>query len=432
MSQASKVLKQIASGEEYKALVEAIEKADYQAIASSYVQVKGRLQAGEKEIVEKIQTLPRLNKDEDSQKFRSAFQLRVQTTLPKWYDLNQELQKQKVMEGVVSGFGSKGDPLVRTPEGRIVVVTGATPKEGDKIRFRVVAEGKNADFGEACELTADLFYSIINRGEREEIMKSLVTVEERLRRPVVVDEEALAELGDLLQRLEKARELTARLEQKEKERILGRILAYRKRLLEGTIIKLAFELLSRGEEREIRESLAGNEEEIARALSAPGLFRQEAHKALKTELFSGEKIKGYDEALQKLESNIDSMRAALELEEFKAGMGEFQSAGKRYMDKMDMFFDRLFVRARQTATSIAEGSQQNIEEIKSAVSNSFSGEAACSELRRVFRNAEEFVALRAALVTLRTKLGNSEAALAEAALKPYLRQKINLAFGERN
>ncbi len=72
MSQTTKTLKKLASGEEYKALVAAIEQGDCEATSKAYLEIERLLQEAQKEIREKIASLPRQNKDVDSQKFQAA------------------------------------------------------------------------------------------------------------------------------------------------------------------------------------------------------------------------------------------------------------------------------------------------------------------------------------------------------------------------
>ncbi|MFH1381412.1 MAG: hypothetical protein ABIH70_00775 [Chloroflexota bacterium] len=431
MSQTKKVLKQIASSEEYQTLVTAIEKADYESIFNSYIQIAKQLEDAGKEINEKIQGLTRRNKEEDSQKFQSAFALRAESMIPRWYWLNTELKKQGITEGEVIGLGSKGDPLARTPEGRIVVIRGTALKEGDKVKFRVVATGEKIDFGRVFELTPQFLYFIFNQETHTKINDLLATIREQLNKyQGNTDQITPEELAQLLKQLAEIRELTDQLQSEEKERLSAILVAYRKRLFRDFIPRLAFELLSRTEENEIKESCLTDEERSA-ALSAHGLFRRDVFEAAKTGLFSGDKIKGYDEMLTKLESNLDSMNSALQFMEFKAAMEEMALPAKRYVEKMDRFFDRLSAKANQLSFTLAEDKVCNVEDITSAISGAFSGESLNIELRRTFRHAEEYFTLRGALVQLKTKLGDNGAAAAEATLRPYLHRKIELAFDKK-
>src|SRR4030042_34854 len=148
MSQTVKTLKKIASSEEYKALEAGVKELNPEAIAEAYNKISAIVEEAEKPILEQIQKLNRQNKDLDLQNFRSAFASRSKSVLPQWHWVNEQLLKQKVMEGRVIGKGTRGDPLVRSPEGRIVVIRdGPNLKEGDKVRFRVTSEGQKIDFG---------------------------------------------------------------------------------------------------------------------------------------------------------------------------------------------------------------------------------------------------------------------------------------------
>ena len=433
MSQAKKTLNKIASSEEYKALVAAIEQGDYETIFNSYVQISGLLEESEREIEEKIRGLPRRNRDEDRVKFQSAFTIRAQTTLPQWHWLDSELKKQGITEGEVIGFGGKGDPLARTKEGRVVVIRGAELKEGEKARFQVVAEGEKVDFGRVFEFSPDFFYFMLSRETRERVRNSLSSIREYLdNQPVGVDEDGLTQLSEILKEIEGVRELAPQLREEERDRIIGRVVAYRGRLLRDSGVKMAFEFFSREEERAIGEACQGDEKKKASALSAPGLFRYQAYQALKAELFAGEELKEYGEIVDKMEKALDSMNSALELMDFQAGIKGAHPSAKRYFEKMDRLFERLSRRARQVALAVAEDRICDKQDILSAIEQAFSFEALCSELRRVFRSPDEFFALRGALLELRAKLGDADGISAEAALKPYLRCVTALAFENRH
>lgn len=434
MSQATKILKKIASAEEYKALVTAIEKTDGESALTSYQQISQLLEETEKEVRDRIQSLTRKNKDDDYQKFRATFALRVATNLPQWHWLNSELKKQKIMEGAVFGRGTKGDPLVRTAEGRVVVIRGATLKEGDKVRFKVIVEGEKLDFGKVLELTPDLFYYILTRDTRERIENCFAAIRERLSKNFGgTDENSPGELTQLLRELENIRELTAKLGAEERERIMARVMAYRKSLLKASVTYLAFQFLSQQEEKELKESCPGDEQQLSIALSALGLFRYQTHKEIKAELFSGKKLKGYDEIVNNLENNLESMEAALKLLEFKTRVKEAYPLAQRYLQKMDRFFQGLDEKATQVALSLAGGNKLcSTEDIYAAVRDAFSSESLRSELRKAFRSSEEFFTLRGALLELRAKLGGAESTGAEAALRPYLQRVIALTFGERH
>ena len=426
MSQTSKLLKRIASSEEYRALEAAVKSIDPQAVFNSYTQISKLMEEAEVEVLEKMNNLPRRDKEPDLQKFRSAFDSRSRTMLPQWYGIEAEFKKRKIMSGKVSGMGSKGDPLVKTPEGRVVVITGATLKEGEKVRFIVVSEGEKIDFGRVFELTPDTFYSILTQDKRDEVRNSLssirVKVDGYLRKR---GENQASELSQLLKELEDFREFASQLTGEEKERNLAWVATQRKRLLRVSMAKLVFDFLSKQEEKEIEKLCQGDQQQIAKAMSAPGLLRYQAHLALKTQLLAGEKPKGYSEIVDKLQQDMGSMDSALKLIDFEAKIDEVYPAARRYLERVDRFFQRLAQKANQIADSLSESKEYEIQHV---IEEAFSGQVLSAELREVFRKPDEFFSLRRALAELRAKLGETESIPAEAALEPYLRQTLNVAL----
>jgi len=421
MSQTSKTIKKLAASEPYQALDAAVKENDYEIIVSSYIKISRLLEEAEKEIAEKIQSLSRQNKGEDCEKFRAAFAVRVQASLPQWYWVDSELRNRRVMEGEVFGLGSKGDPLVRTPEGKVVVIEGAKPEPGEKIRFRVVTEGEKLNFGRVFELNASSFYQILNEETREDIRKSLVSVREHIDSYLQdTDGRGISRLSELLKELEDVRELASNLQAEERARVTARLLDYRKRLLRTSLTGMALEFLSRQEEMGITESCGGDEATVALALTAPAVFRRQAHEAMKAELISGEKPVGYSETVGKLEESVDSMDSALALLDFKAKMEQASPTAERYLERIDRLFGRLVSRASEVAFRVAEGSVSDSADIEAAITDAFSGQALSAELHQVFRSPEEFFTLRTALVKLRVMLGKTESDSAEAAVKPYL------------
>jgi hypothetical protein len=125
------------------------------------------------------------------------------------------------------------------------------------------------------------------------------------------------------------------------------------------------------------------------------------------------------------------MDSALQFMEFKAGMEGLQPRAKLYVDKMDRFLRRLQEKARQFSFNLAEDRTSNVEEIMSRIKEAFSEKALGNELCRAFRTAGEFFDTRGAALELKAKLGDAQCLTAEAALKPYLRQKVERAFGEK-
>ncbi len=426
MSQASKVLKEIAAGPEYAALAEAMEKGDYDTIAKSYGQLNGIIEGRKKEILEKIDGLLRQNKDGDRQQFMNAFAVRVSTTLPQWHRLITLLQEQKIADGEVIGAGSKGDPMVRTADGKLTIISGLTAEKGSRVKFRVSREGEKVNFGQAVEFTPDFFYILLNQRVLVDIRDRFNAVDERLK--TVQGEMTPGLMNEILQELEKVRELDGGLRQDEKDKVNLRILNYRKRLLNEYGIKLALEFIERQETEEIKALCQGDGEKANNALAVPGLFRYQSHRAVKAELFDGKELKGYVEMLGRLE-NFDSMDGALKLMEFKSGFEEVEPAAREYLEKMDTMFERLHRKARTVVAGVAEGQGQSIEEIRRQIEAAFTGKGAGSEMRGVFRNPGEFFGLRESLIKLRTMLGNDASQAGESAIRPYLNHKITQAFG---
>ena len=433
MSQTKKALKKIASGEEYKTLVEAVEEANYEAISSSYRQILELLEEEKRKRRKQIESLPRKNKEETWQKFLSAFDLATKRILPLWHQINSELQKRKVMEGEVFGFGSKGDPLVKTPEGRIVVLRDSRLKEGERVRFKVVSEGEKIGFGKVFELTPDSLYFIFTQDVRERLRNSLNLAKDRFKACLEsLNEGQLPDLKEPLKGLEEVEKLASELHGEERERIIGQVLGYRKRLLKAAGTKLMFDLISQEEEKEIENFYQHEQEQKTKALSAPGLFRRHTFEAVKRELFIGDKLQRYSEVLKEMEERLDSMDSALELLEFKSRIKEAYPKAKRYLEKMDQLFDSLVKKTKQVTDSLAEKGVSEPEEIRSAIKDAFSEKTLLAEFRKVFRSAEEFFALRGALLELRKRVGNPDSSLSEAAIRPYLRLKVSQAFKDKD
>ncbi|MBM4400949.1 MAG: hypothetical protein FJ045_03255 [Crenarchaeota archaeon] len=424
MSQTSKLLKRIASSEEYRALEAGVKSIDPQAVFNSYTQISKLMEEAEAEALEKIKNLPRQDKEPDLQQFRSAFDSRSRTMIPQWYGIEAELKKRKIMNGKVSGVGSKGDPLVKTSEGRVVVIAGATLKEGEKVRFIVVSEGDKVDFGRVFELTPDTFYSILTQDKRDEVRNSFNSIKGKVDHYLRSrDANQVSELSQLLKELEGFREFASQLTGEEKERNLAWVTTQRKGLLKVSMPRLVFDFLSKQEGKEIEKQ--GDSQQIARAMSAPGLLRYQAHLALKTQLLGGEKPKGYSELVDKLQQDMGSMDSALKLMDFEAKIDEVYPAARRYLERMDRFFQRLAQKANQLADSLSESKDYEIQRVIEEV---FSGQALSAELKQVFRSPDEFFSLRRALAELRARLGDTESILAEAALESYLRQTMNVAI----
>jgi hypothetical protein len=95
---------------------------------------------------------------------------------------------------------------------------------------------------------------------------------------------------------------------------------------------------------------------------------------------------------------------------------------------MDILFDRLNRKARIVVASMAEDKIGTAEDIQSRIEAAFAGKGACSEIRGTFRSPTEFFALRESLAKLRAMLGNAESVNSEAAIRPYIADKIHQAF----
>lgn len=433
MSQTRRILKEIASTGEYEALVAAVEQADYEAMFGNYVRISERLSRGKRVIEESIENLPLQNKEERRDKFFRAFELATQRILPVWHQLHQQLHsglaERKIMEGEVFGFGRKGDPLVKTPEGVIVVLNGLKAEEGERVRFRVVQETETLSFGRVFELNPQFFYLLMTQEARQKIEDSLAVIGDRLETsPEPLNEVSLSELGELLHKLEDIGKLSSPFRAGERERIAAQVLRYRKGLLYGAGIRIMFEFISRQEEKDIDNFYQDGYEEKATALLAVGLFRRHTYEAAKGLLLS-DKPEGYEQVMSEMEDKIDSMDSAMKLLEFRSAVDDVYPRAKRYLGKMGGLFDRLAERAKRVTEALSQKGVADPEEIELAIKKAFSEETLFVELRKAFGSSKEFLSLRGALAELNRKLGNQESTSAEAAFRPYLRHKILQAFG---
>lgn len=407
-------------------MIKAIESADYEAIASNYQQLSKLIEEKKKYILEQIESLPRQNMEENRQQFLNAYSTRLDTTLPQWYRLNSLINEQKITEGDIIDTGSKGDPIVKTPEGKTVIISGIKAEKGTRIKYKITSQGAKVDFGRFIDMNADFFYTLLNQDALGNIQSSFNSVDAYLKTgPEKFTPEVLREL---LTNLETTREIANNLKLEEKERINGKVLAYRKILLTDYGIKLAIDFIAHKEENEIAELSNGDAQKLALALSSPGLFRRQTFQVLKNELFAGNKLRGYDEILSNMESNLDSMDVALKLMEFKTDVEELEPQVRAFLGKMDELFMRLNNKALNTIYAIAEDKVVNISEIQGKVENAFSELFLDAELKKVFRSPNEFFTLREALAKLRAALGNNNSLPSESAIKPYLKQKIKMAF----
>jgi len=427
MSQTKTVIKQVASGEYYQALIQASEAGDYDTICRSYVKITEHLEQGEKEILEKLQNLPRGIKEEDIRKLRTAFWLRAESTLPLWHNITLELKEHNITEGTVVGFGGKGDPLVKSTDGRIVFLNKAEVSEGDRVKFQITGESEKVSFGKIFEFTADSFYSVFTQDYRQKISDSLSLVNARLR-ALQDSSNGLSEVSDLLKELEEVKVLADKLQPEEKERIDSQVLSYRRRLLDRTCTKLMFDVISKEEEEEIGTYYQGDTQKVDEALSAPGLFRSDTFEDIKEQLFEGDEIRGYSDMLNQMEDKIDTMDSAMEVMQFKTKIEDAYPKAKRYLENMDNLFFGLMRRTKQVVTDLSNKNITESEQILTAIKDAFSPKVLAAELRRAFRSAEEFFSLRGAMVELKARFSKSSNE-AENTIKPYLRQKLEQIFG---
>lgn len=431
MSQVKKILKRIAVSDEYKNLVDAIEKGDCANILSSYEQVSNLIDKMEEEVKSGIEKLARRNKGEEYQKFQLAFAQRAITALPQWHWLSSELKKRNIMRGEVIDFGRKGDPLVKTAEGRVVVISGATLKKGEKIWFKVIAQGEKFDFGKVFELTPDLFYFILTQDTQEKIRNSFTSIQGLISKCLERREKIeLTELSGLLRQLEDIRNLVSesKLREEDKKEVISKVLEYRRKLLKAAIPKLAFQFLSQFEENAINELCSNNKQQVSKALSSLRLLCYETHNLIKAKLISNEWLKRYQEIVEKLEKNLNSMATVIKLLELKAEIKELYPLAEEYIQKMDRFFQNLSERAVTVSLTLAEDRVYDIENIYSVIKNTFSITQVCSELRKVFNSSEEFFTLRGALSKLIRKLEGTQDIWDDGILKPYINQIVTLAF----
>ncbi len=432
MSQTKRILKEIASSEDYQALATAMERVDYEAMFASYRRISQLLSEGKRKIEESLQNLPVQNRDEHRDKFLRAFELATERMLPLWHQLNSELIKKKVMEGEVFDFGKKGDPLVKRPEGTIVVLPGSKLEKGERVRFRVVQEAEKLNFGQVFDLNPQSFYLLITEEAREKIRNSLALIGDRLKTSQQPwNEGSLSELGELLQKLEEIKKLSSKLQAEDRERVAAQVAKHRKRLLQGVSMRLMFDFTSQQEEREIENFYQDSHQEKTKALLALGLFRRHTYEATREKLFLGDSPEGYTEVLSQMENKVDSMDSAIELLKLKSAIDEVYPKAKGYFEKMDRLFENLTQRAKQVADVLSNKEVVDPEEVYLTIKNAFSEEVLFLELRKAFRSSKEFLSLRGAFTELNRWLRNQETLSSEAAFRPYLHHKVLQAFGDQ-
>ncbi|NQT48586.1 MAG: hypothetical protein HQ578_06385 [Chloroflexi bacterium] len=434
MSHTSRVLKEIAASEEYGSLETAVEQGDYEAMFDNYMSILEGLKGGRETIEESIENLPVQNKGDRRDKFSHAFEVAIERILPVWSGLDRRLKsglsRSYVMEGEVFGFGKKGDPLVRTPEGVIVVLKGSELEQGGRALFRVVQETEKLSFGKVFELNRQSFYFLITQEAHDRIQEALELIDDRLSVFQESENEGLpSELGDLLQELEEIRKLCSTLRARERDAVTARVVNYRKRLLFSIGTKIMFDFISRREEEDIDSFYQDGKEEKAKALSAVGLFRHYTYAVPKQKLLLGDEPEGYVEMLNKMNDEVDSMHSAMEFLEFKSAVDDVYPKAKRYLEKTDRLFSSLVGRANRVTEAVSKEDVVDPDKIRLAIERVFAEETLFSELRKAFQSSQEFFSLRGAFAELNRNLGDQESVATEAAFRSYLRHKILQAFG---
>lgn len=431
MSNTKKILRDIASGEEYKELSDAVEQADYEGIFDSYMSISKLIDSGKEQIEEGIQSLPVRSRDERLDKFRQSFDLAIKRTLPLWHQLNQALLKSRIMEGKIFGFGKKGDPLVRTPEGTLVALRGSKLEEGNLARFVVEYEGEKISIGRVIDLNPHTFYSLITQESRERIRHSFASIEEKLKTSrELLNEGSFPQLGELLSELEEIKKLPSTFKPEERERIISQILNYRNSLLYDTVVRSMFDFISQQEEKSIEDFYHNRNEEKVKALSALGLFRRHSYETAEKLLLNA-KPEEHGQALNEIEDEIDSMDSAMKLMDFRAAIDRAYPKAKSYLSKMNRLFDRLIKKVGQVIDALPEAGIIELEEIQLATENAFGGNTLFLELRKSFKSSKEFFSLRGAYSELIRKMGDQEKIAAETVFRSYLNHIIPQAFAER-
>lgn len=431
MSNTKKLLSEIASGTEYKALAAAIEKVDYQAIFDSYMQIYRLINNGKGRIEEGIKSLPVQSKNDHLDKFKQTFDVAIERILPLWHQLNLVITRKQIMEGEVFSIGKKGDPLVRTPQGRIIALRGTKLELGDKVTFVVEYEGEKVGMGRVFNLDAQSFYNLITQEPRERIRKALASIEDRMKAsPANLDKDSLSLFGELLAELEGIKKFPASFNSEEQKRVISQVLIHRKRLIHDMGVKFMFDFLSRQEEKEIEDFFQDRLEEKTKALSALGLFRRQTYEAAE-KLIPGDKSEELGQAFSGGEDEVNSMASIMKLMDFKDSIDRILPKAKSYLDSMNRIFDNLTRRVRQVTDALSESDTVDPEEIRQAIKKAFGEDALSLELKASFRTSREFLSLRGAYSELVKKLKDQESIAAETAFRSYLNHKILQVFGSK-
>jgi len=428
MSNTRKIIKDIASGSEYKALADAIEQTDYEAIFESYTSISELINNSRGKIEEGIESLPVGSKEKRLVDFRRSFDSAVERILPLWHELNGALAKSKVMDGEVFGIGKKGDPLVRTPDGTIVALRGSKLEEGSQVKFSVEYEGEKISIGRVFELNPQSFYITITQEHRERINTTFASIENYLNKAQEgLNEDSLSLSGELLVELGKIENPPPTFRPEERERIAAQALKYRKRLIYGLVVRSMFDFLSKKEEEAIGAFYRDRSEEMSQALSALGLFRRHTYEAAEKLLLGDKPEHGQDSG--EIEDEIDSMDSAMKVLEYQEAIDRAYPRAKSYLNKMNHIFDRLVERAEQVADSLSETEAVDLKEIQDAIETAFGEDTLSFELRKAFRNSKEFLSFRGAFSQLIKAQKDQESIAADSAFISYLHHKIPRIFG---
>jgi len=429
MSNTKKILREIASGKEYKALLDAVEQTDYETIFDSYTRISELICNGKGKIEEDIGNLPVRSKAEQLDKFRRSFNSAVERMLPLWHQLNRTITNAQIIEGDIFDHGKKGDPLVRTPEGIIVALRGSELDVGSHVRFVVEFEREKICIGRVFELNPQSFYTVITQEHRDKIKSAFSSIDDYLRSSQEHEEEgSLSRLGELLVMLEEIEKIPPTFRPDERKRIIDQAVGYRKRLLYSIGIQSAFDFLAEQEEKAVGDFYSGRDEEKYKALAALGLFRRNTYEEAE-KLLLDEKDDEYGGNLSEIEDDIDSMDSAMKIMEYKEAIDKAYPRARSYLKKMNRIFDIITERAIEITDSLSEARTVDLEEIRQAIENAFHEEKLSYELRKAFKSSKEFLSFRSAYSELVNAQKDQERIAAEVAFKSYLQYRLPKVFG---
>jgi len=433
MSQTSKVIKDIATGEVYTQLTTAIEQNDYKSMYEAYVQIDAQLEEGKGKIEEGIDNLPVRNIREHREKFLKSFEQATVRMLPLWHQIRRQLEKgmesNGVLEGEIFGAGKKGDSLVKAPDGAVVVLGGSKIEPGKRVKFTIMQEAGKVKFGRIFNLEPQNFYLTVTQETRDKTRAMLASIEDAVATfHERLQEDPWPELGKLLEDLEEIKSLTSSLQTEERRRIFNQISRHRRTLIHQSGTRFMFKYIAEREESEIEEFYQDGQEERDRALAALGLFRRYTYDSVKQEILSGEKPEGYIEIVSQMNEEVDSMDSAMRLLDFETAMEEVHPRAKGYLERMDRFFENLAQKARRVTETLAEKGITDHEEIRQAIETAFTPEVLLRELRYTFKGSRDFISSRKAFLELNRMLRNEEAVAAESTFRPYLNHKVQQAF----